>query len=358
MIKQNYVRDVQGEVWKQWFEKRNEKDTIIKMNTGSGKTVVALMILQSCLNEGVGPAMYVVPDKYLVTVVGIDVKEDMSAITPEKANDIGERLIIVPKMINQDLTEVEVTDALVKKSEDCNMIVLVPSFQKAQYWKEKGGIVLSADNISKGIEKIKSGTKGMYVIVNRYDGIDLPDDACRMLIIDGLPNISNIDDKYEQEVVRKSERIQREQIQRIEQGMGRGVRSHNDYCLIYLIGNELTNVLYGDEGYEFFSNATKAQFELSEKLCEQIKGEGVNAIIELGNLILNRDSQWMQVCNNVTSEVEYVQKISITDQARAFRKAFDYGSYGDYPRAEKKINDLGRIDRSICRVSRKRCIIA
>lgn len=539
--KYQYPRDVQGEVWKQWFEKRNEKDTIIKMNTGSGKTVVALMILQSCLNEGVGPAMYVVPDKYLVnqvmeqanelgvkvvdsekdldyqrkkailvtniqklvngksvfglresnnykigsiiiddmhacvgtiqeqfmvkilrdnsmydsianlfnevmdaqapgrfsdiiaqrnifdnmivpfwswqdkcsdiynllsehseedclqfkwnlikdslklshcyisakevnivpnctpmykiksfddatrriymsatlpddspfvTVVGIDVKEDMSAITPEKANDIGERLIIVPKMINQDLTEVEVTDALVKKSEDCNMIVLVPSFQKAQYWKEKGGIVLSADNISKGIEKIKPGTKGMYVIVNRYDGIDLPDDACRMLIIDGLPNISNIDDKYEQEVVRKSERIQREQIQRIEQGMGRGVRSHNDYCLIYLIGNELTNVLYGDEGYEFFSNATKAQFELSEKLCEQIKGEGVNAIIELGNLILNRDSQWMQVCNNVTSEVEYVQKISITDQARAFRKAFDYGSYGDYPRAEKKINDL------------------
>ena len=55
--KYQYPRDVQGEVWKQWFEKRNEKDTIIKMNTGSGKTVVALMILQSCLNEGVGPAM-------------------------------------------------------------------------------------------------------------------------------------------------------------------------------------------------------------------------------------------------------------------------------------------------------------
>ena len=46
-----YPRDVQGEVWKQWFEQRTNKDSIIKMNTGSGKTVVALMILQSCLNE-------------------------------------------------------------------------------------------------------------------------------------------------------------------------------------------------------------------------------------------------------------------------------------------------------------------
>ena len=58
-----------GEVWKQWFNVRQNKDTIIKKNTGSGKTLVALLILQSCLNEGVGPALYVVPDKFLVEQV-------------------------------------------------------------------------------------------------------------------------------------------------------------------------------------------------------------------------------------------------------------------------------------------------
>ena len=40
-----YPRDVQTEVWKQWFDKRSEKNIIIKMNTGSGKTVVGLTIL-------------------------------------------------------------------------------------------------------------------------------------------------------------------------------------------------------------------------------------------------------------------------------------------------------------------------
>ncbi len=39
------------------------------MNTGSGKTTVGLLMLQSCLNEGVGPAVYVVPDNYLVNQV-------------------------------------------------------------------------------------------------------------------------------------------------------------------------------------------------------------------------------------------------------------------------------------------------
>ena len=539
--KYQYPRDVQGEVWKQWFEQRNNKDTIIKMNTGSGKTIVALMILQSCLNEGVGPALYVVPDKYLVkqvmeqaselgikvvdseidldyqrkkailvtniqklvngksvfglkednnymigsiiiddmhacvgtiqeqfkvvipkdnsmydaitklfyevmnmqaegrfadiieernvfdnmlvpfwswqdkvkdiykilsenseteclrfkwnlikdtlklshcyisakgisivpnctpmykiksfddakrriymsatlpddspfmTVMGIDLKEDMHVISPEKANDIGERLIVVPKIINNELTEIEVRDALIRKAQKYNVIVLVPSFVMAKYWEERGGNVLSSSNISYGVEVIKSRNNGLYVIVNRYDGIDLPDDACRILVIDGLPNISNMDDKYEQEVVRKSKRIQREQVQRIEKGMGRGVRSHNDYCLVYLLGNQLTTVLYADEGYKYFSSATKAQFELSEKMCEQIEGQGLDAIIEIGNYVLDRNPMWIETCKNVTSEVDYVQKICITKQARALRKAFDYGSYGDYERAEKIINDL------------------
>lgn len=65
----SYPRDVQSEVWKLWFEKRVEKNIIIKMNTGSGKTVVGLAILQSCLSEGKGPVVYVVPDNYLVQQV-------------------------------------------------------------------------------------------------------------------------------------------------------------------------------------------------------------------------------------------------------------------------------------------------
>ena len=52
-----YPRDVQSEVWKQWYENRNQDTTIIKMNTGSGKTVVGLLILKSCLHEGKGPAV-------------------------------------------------------------------------------------------------------------------------------------------------------------------------------------------------------------------------------------------------------------------------------------------------------------
>jgi len=84
--KYQYPRDVQAEVWSRWFERRNEKDIVVRMNTGSGKTVVGLLILKSCLNEGKGPAVYVAPDQYLVKQVideagelGIEVTDSKDA---------------------------------------------------------------------------------------------------------------------------------------------------------------------------------------------------------------------------------------------------------------------------------------
>ena len=81
--KYEYPRDVQTQVWDYWFSRRIQRDLVIKMNTGSGKTVVGLLILKSCLNEGKGPAVYVVPDKYLIEQVteeannlGIEVTKD------------------------------------------------------------------------------------------------------------------------------------------------------------------------------------------------------------------------------------------------------------------------------------------
>ena len=64
-----YLRDVQTEILNEWFKRRNDKDIVLKMNTGAGKTFVGLLMLQSSLNEGKGPAVYVCPDLQLVAQV-------------------------------------------------------------------------------------------------------------------------------------------------------------------------------------------------------------------------------------------------------------------------------------------------
>lgn len=80
--------DEQGDVLDAWYAARTQQSVTLKMNTGSGKTIVGLLCLQSCLNEGKGPAVYVVPDNFLITQVvaeagdlGIAVTEDIESAT-------------------------------------------------------------------------------------------------------------------------------------------------------------------------------------------------------------------------------------------------------------------------------------
>lgn len=61
----SFPRDIQTEVMNRWFEERDNGDSVVKLNVGSGKTLVGLLFLQSSLNEGKGPALYVSPDKQL-----------------------------------------------------------------------------------------------------------------------------------------------------------------------------------------------------------------------------------------------------------------------------------------------------
>ncbi len=62
-----YLRPAQKAVLERWHnEFREKKDVIVKLHTGQGKTLIGLLMLQSSLNEGKGPALYVCPNNYLV----------------------------------------------------------------------------------------------------------------------------------------------------------------------------------------------------------------------------------------------------------------------------------------------------
>ncbi len=520
-----YPRDVQSEVWKQWFEHRDNKNNIIKMNTGSGKTVVALVILKSCLNEGKGPAVYVVPDDFLVkqvqhqaeklgilttrdendysfirkeailvinvqklingksvfgmreqsnvkigsividdvhacmasieTQYTVDIPADdeiykelidifseamkrqseekyydivescmqyqsmvlpfwdwqekaqqvykiisahkekkfvmfnfplikdclnlcncvisaekieitpksipihkissfqqaerrvfLSAtladdsifvsalglqpeginniISPEKANDIGDRLIIFPQVMNKQVKFDAIKRKLNELSEFHNIVVIVPSYYRAKRWEDVANQILNYSNIEEGVAILKKAHVGLTVLINKYDGVDLPNDACRILVIDGLPNMRSEYDVFKQNVNPTSEQILCEQIQKIEQGMGRGVRSNSDYCVVALLGEGLANLIYGFDGYKYFSDATKKQIEISEQLWKQMQDPDVDEIFSLTEYSLKRNIEWVTISKDNLSMVKYSREPNINPIECALRKAFDF----------------------------------
>jgi hypothetical protein len=64
-----YLRGIQEEVLAEFHSRRDEKDLIIKMNTGAGKTLTGLLMLYSKMIESKKPVVYMCPDKQLFNQV-------------------------------------------------------------------------------------------------------------------------------------------------------------------------------------------------------------------------------------------------------------------------------------------------
>lgn len=63
----NDLYESQGKVLTDWFDNRENKDTVIKLHTGGGKTLVGLLMAQSCINEKGESVLYLCPTQQLVS---------------------------------------------------------------------------------------------------------------------------------------------------------------------------------------------------------------------------------------------------------------------------------------------------
>lgn len=544
----SYPRDIQSQVWENWFENRTKKNTIIKMNTGAGKTVTGLMMLQSCLNEGLETAIYVVPDNFLVeqvlneaselgiqatqnkddynylrgkailvipiqtlvngksvfgmrgennypidslliddihacmdtistqfsmsfdynngiykeclnclafdckaynkgaysdvferkthfkdfvvpfwiweqnlekiiqiltnpqyqddsmvkfqlpliqdslklcsciitsskieitpksidiskiqsftkakrrifmsatlkddssliSTLGLNESEIDSVITPKKANDVGERLFLFPQFQNNQLSDIDVRDNIIVFSKQYNVTVIVPSRSRAKFWTEVDGLLIDKNNIQKTVERMKSGHVGLTILVNRYDGIDLPNDACRMLVIDGVPLNGNLYHRYIQGINPMNKTLLTSQMQKIEQGTGRGIRSHSDSCCVVFLGKGLTDVLIRSKGKNFFSEAMLTQFNLSQELWDALNEDEsfpkIEKIFKLADYSLKRDKGWIQECKQRLVALPYNTNVYIQKTVVHLQSAFKYGLVEHWDKA------IGEIDKAI-----------
>jgi Helicase C-terminal domain len=273
-------------------------------------------------------------DSTLVTAFDANPDAISNPITPKTASDLGERMILVPQEINTNITDDEIKEFVASFSKTNNVVVILPSGVGANYWSDVAtkGMILTADNIEEGVNSLRASNGNLAVLVNKYDGIDLPDDTCRILVVDDLPDTRRLLDHYEQGTLSGSDRYLSRQVQRIEQGMGRGIRSNEDYCVVICMGSRLLKALYAQGAVRHFSSATRRQLELSKNIASQISDEGIEGIAEPINDVLKRNKGWVAAAKNALIEVAYadaaVDQVSILQ-----RQAYDAFRRGKHERA-------------------------
>lgn len=84
----------QAEVLSSWFEDRNDRDTVLKLHTGGGKTLVGLLIAQSTMNETKESVLYLAPTTQLVNQT-IEKAQNLgiSAVPYQKGKELNDSFI-------------------------------------------------------------------------------------------------------------------------------------------------------------------------------------------------------------------------------------------------------------------------
>jgi Type III restriction enzyme, res subunit len=197
-----------------------------------------------------------------------------------------ERMILVPSEFDSDDSDENLTKALV---EPYKTLISVPTYARAEDWEDVANI---ADDVAATITAFKAATDNRKIIlVSRYDGVDLPDDACRVMVIDDLPSGAGFLERFMFEKLGLLKALRSSIASRIVQCFGRISRGTRDHGVFFLTGSRLIDWLRNPKNERALSPFLRKQINIGSVLSDQLDPKQAANLIEQ---CLNRDKsdQW------------------------------------------------------------------
>ncbi len=255
----------------------------------------------------------------------------------------GEKMIIIPSLIDDSLDREKIVSVYATPNNKRNfgVVALTSSFQQSEQYLQYGSIAAKSSDIVKVVNELKTGNYAKTVaIANRYDGIDLPDSSCRILLFDSKPFFYSLAERYEEINRLNSDLLNIRIAQRIEQGLGRSVRGEKDYSAILLIGGDLVRFIKSSQTNKYFSSQTKKQIEIGMEIAQmasaevEAKDDPIEVVISLINQCLQRDEGWKEFYREEMNKIKLPgMNTGLYDILILEREAAVQNYLGDYEKA-------------------------
>ncbi|MBJ3786350.1 DEAD/DEAH box helicase family protein [Devosia sediminis] len=164
-------------------------------------------------------------------------------VTVTPANDAGkgERLIVEGRNIAGGFGPAFAQ----KLVEGRKAVIAVPDYETAKHWADLA-VPPKPENFTGELHAFRKADEGAFTLVSRVDGIDLPNDTCRIMIMEGLPSGSSLLERYQWEFLRMNNVHAVRIANRLAQLFGRINRGRSDYGAFLIEGDELGKWLGND----------------------------------------------------------------------------------------------------------------
>ncbi|MGI8404681.1 MAG: DEAD/DEAH box helicase family protein [Thermomicrobiales bacterium] len=262
-----------------------------------------------------------------------------------------ERLILIPARTMDIKSKQQDIDVAKAAIQDEKSLVLVPTRNRKKLWDD---VATQTDTDATGqIELFKEvKAPACLVLTARYDGVDLPGDTCRVLIIDGLPTGLNPLERFLWEQMNLGKMLRSTIASRIAQSFGRISRGMSDHGVVILTGSNLVEWILAPKNQALLPAFLQRQLSLG------IEVSGIAGIDDLRDTALkclNREDDWIRyyqkrmestpVSPSTTDDLE--QTLFIAEDEAAFGLAFWRRDYAKAAKAlEVRLEETFIVSRS------------
>ena len=249
---------------------------------------------------------------------------------------IGRRLFFFPeRSLPEDEADALVLDMIRAVP---RALVLVPDDKAEAEYAERvkeqlGYTVFTADHLEDSKAGFVGTEKAVVVAANRYDGIDLRDDECRLAVVDGLPTTRNLQERFLISRMASGPILQDRILTRVTQAVGRCTRSPTDYAAVVVRGEDLNAFVLNEQSRRLLNPELQAELEFG---LEQAKNATVEGQLENLSIFLDHGDDWNDVDQQIVDLRQRLKQEPLPaaeEMARAVRHevGFQYSLWkGDF----------------------------
>lgn len=211
----------------------------------------------------------------------------------------------------------------------------------------KGVPVMGRDILEHGLEPFAQAPTGVLGLANRYDGLDLPGRACRIVVLGGKPDAVSLQEKFLSERAEASVALAERLRTRIVQGAGRCTRGPNDYAVVAVLGSDITRYFSRSDHREALEPELQAEVEFG---WQNSKGADPADVIENVQMFLDHDTDWREQGEPMVAEfrqdavkVESPAADALGKSAAVEVEAWQLAFRGDWLGASAQLQEAARI---------------
>ncbi len=251
----------------------------------------------------------------------------------------GRRLILFPSRSLPD-KQADAAIAELIRAHD-RAIVMAPSATVLKKFEALVGAaklphkLLHSQDIEDSLDVFTKSKQAVLAVAGRYDGIDLPDESCRLAVMYGLPSTVSLQEDFLWTKLRLSKVLKDRIRTRIAQGCGRCTRNATDYAVVILATGKLLD----------FMAQTAVQALLHPELRAEVKFglensdgfEKAQDLTDLCEIFMAQGEDWEEPEKNIAqlrseTKTERPEYIKLLQEVAGHEVKYQYnlwsGAYG------------------------------